>query len=489
MGEDTLFVPQFNGSVRFEAREERLTSDAGALVLREVIDRLRLDRVFAGLEDPRSPLLITHPLSELLRTELLLLAQGWRDEDDADALRDDAAFRLAVSDRRGVSPLEMRPRIEGETLPRNPSVPDGLASQPTLSRLTTQILATDENLAVLREALFQCARRRHIAKRGTIARQGSVTIDVDSLPVEVHGHQPGSEHNGHYHARIYHPLIASLGEDGDMLDVRLRAGSAHTAEGALSFVLPLIERVEKEMARLAVLRIDAGFPEENLLSALEARGTAYVARVKNNPILGRMAEPYLCRPPGRRPREPREWCYEMDYQAKSWSRSRRVVLVVQERPDELFLHHFWLITNWTMDQQGAHELLDLYRQRGTAEAHLGEFMSVLDPALSSAPRPKQHYRGMEPVQRTESCDSFAANEVRLVLNALAYQIAHVARCLVAVAAPNGWSLRRFRERVLRVAARIIIHARRAIVVFDRLSAKHWKRLSAQLRKLRVPEGV
>ncbi len=41
-----------------------------------------------------------------------------------------------------------------------------------------------------------------------------MTIDVDSLPVEVHGQQFGSEWNGHYHRRMYHPLVASCAETG-----------------------------------------------------------------------------------------------------------------------------------------------------------------------------------------------------------------------------------------------------------------------------------
>ena len=56
------------------------------LVTREILDWLK-----ARLDDPRVEELITHPLSELLRTELLCMALGWRDQDDADALRDDPA--------------------------------------------------------------------------------------------------------------------------------------------------------------------------------------------------------------------------------------------------------------------------------------------------------------------------------------------------------------------------------------------------------------
>src|SRR3712207_7138052 len=50
---------------------------------------------------------------------------------------------------------------------------------------------------------------------------------------------PGSAWNGHYQQRMYHPIIACAAETGDMLDARLRPGNAHTAEGALDFVLDL----------------------------------------------------------------------------------------------------------------------------------------------------------------------------------------------------------------------------------------------------------
>jgi len=58
-----------------------------------------------------------------------------------------------------------------------------------------------------------------------------------------------------------------------------------------------------------------------------------------------------------------------------------VVLVVQERPGELFPHHFWLITSWSVDRLDAEALLEYYCQRGTAEGYLGELISVLRPSL------------------------------------------------------------------------------------------------------------
>jgi hypothetical protein len=424
-------------------------------------------------------------MSELINTSLLMLGQGWRDQDDADALRDDAAMRLAVSSRRGISPLLTRPREEGRPLYRNPEVPDGLASQPTLSRLV-KTLSTDGNRPVLREALLEVAARRIKASRGG-HRQRYMTVDIDSLPIEVHGHQPGSEYNGHYHARIYHPLVASLGDTGDLLDVRLRKGAAHTAQGALDFILPLLDRVEKKLCQVATARIDAGFPEEKLLGALEERSTPYLARVRNNAVLDRMAEPLLKRPPGRRPAEPRTFFHEMTYRAESWSRDRRVVLVVLERADELFIHHFWIITNWTIEQMSGEALLEHYRERGSAENHMGELMDVFDPALSSSPRTKSSYRGRPIDTAAPPCDSFAHNETILLLNALAYNVAHVARVFIEAATGEGWSLRRLQERVLRVAARVLIHGRRAVLVIGQASASLWHALWSKLVRFRIAE--
>jgi hypothetical protein len=482
LGENlTLFGPEFNSSIRVESRGERITSDAGVILLREIIERLGLvPWLVERVHDVRNPKLITHPLAELLRSGLLLLGQGWRDDADADALRHDPVLRLAVSDRKGLSPLVMRPHVDGEPLSRNPPVPDGLASQPTLSRLS-RMLSQPDNLAALRESLLFVAAQRNRSARGG-HRHRYLTIDIDGIPVEVHGHQPGSAHNGHYHARVYHPLMALAAETGDILDLRLREGNVHAANGALSFILQLVDRVEQELCQVASVRMDAGFPEEGLLTGLEARGTPYVARIRNNRVLDRMAEPFLVRPPGRPPAEPRTWLYEMDYRAKDWTRSRRVVLVVLERTDEFFLHHFWLLTSWDPMAMSGQDLLALYRERGTAEGHFGELLDVLDPHLSSTPRPKSHYRGVPLPDSESSGDFFAQNEVRFLLNALAYNIMHVGRVLLEEATACGWSLRTFRERVLKVGARVVLHARRAVVVIAQPAASCWQLLWALLTR-------
>jgi len=466
---------EFNKSLRVETVDTRLTTNAGAVPLREAMERSGLlEALEKKLIDPRDPKLITHPLSELLATRLALLALGHHDQDDADAFRADVALRLAVSKRKGVAPLQYEPGELGE-VPQNPDVPHGLASQPTLSRLSTTV-ATTENREVLHQELLDMEGRILRSENGGRRAQG-MTVDVDSLPINVYGEQPGSAYNGHYHHRIYHPLVAVIGDRkgaGSIVKVALREGNVHTAEGLQEFVLPLIDELEAKCCVVAGVRMDAGMPEDGILCALEGRGTPYVARVKNNAVLDRMAAPHLRRPPGRPPNYERAWFHELSYQAESWTRARRVVLVVLDRPDELYLHHFWLITNWTMEQIEGSDLLEHYRARGAGEGIIGELKSVLEPALSSSPR-----SGEKP------CEAFAMNEATLLLNALAYNLMNLLRRLLEQQTKEGWSVKRLRERALRVAGRMVIHARRPILSIDRAAARFWRWLLWGLTRMPV----
>jgi hypothetical protein len=83
-----------NRSLRIESRVDRLTGDPGAVLLREIVEQSGIiGWMTARLADPRSQVDVTHDLASLIRTSLLLVAQGWRDHDDADELRHDPAFR------------------------------------------------------------------------------------------------------------------------------------------------------------------------------------------------------------------------------------------------------------------------------------------------------------------------------------------------------------------------------------------------------------
>ena len=94
----------------------------------------------------------------------------------------------------------------------------------------------------------------------------TLTLDIDSLPVEVHGRQPGSRWNRYYKARIFHPLAASVARTGDLLDLRLREGDVHTAEGGLEYILEVVALARRFLCQNITVRFDAGFPGARLLA-------------------------------------------------------------------------------------------------------------------------------------------------------------------------------------------------------------------------------
>ena len=103
----------------------------------------------------------------------------------------------------------------------------------------------------------------------------------------------------------------------------------------------------------------------------------------------------------------------------------------------LFPRSFWLLTSLPAGEMPGEDLLAMYRQRGKAEGHMGELMSVLNPALSSSPRPKRHYRGRPVESPGSSVDAFACNEARLLVAVFGYQIMHAQRLVLERATGTG----------------------------------------------------
>ena len=276
-----------------------------------------------------------------------------------------------------------------------------------------------------------------------------------------------------------------------MLDARLRAGNVGTADEALDVILDVVDRAQASLCDAAMVRIDAGFPSATLLAGLEGRGIDYVARLNANPALDRLVAPHMKRPrraggtpaAWRQPAEPRMWLHTLHYRAESWDRQRRIVLVVQERPDDFLLDRFFLVTSLEPEQMSRREVLEHYRERGTAEGHMGELKDVLAPALSSTNRPKSHWRGRKTRTATPAVDAFACNEVRLLIALLAYQVMHIARRAMAHATGTGWSLRRLRERVLRAGARLILSGRRMTLALSGAAAPFWALLWPRITTL------
>ena len=209
-----LFTPSFNRAVKIRQRDSRLTSHAGAIILREADHRLGLlESLAERMDDPRDPDKIRYTLVELLRERIYALALGESAQDDLDRLAFDPALRMATWDRPGEQVLDER-----------------LASQPTQSRLLDTLAGRPEHLEALRNALAEWTER-HLRSTGGDHAVRYGTLDIDSFPVVVAGRQPGGAYNGYYQETVYHPLLASFAVAGDydspMQGQRLGNGFVH----------------------------------------------------------------------------------------------------------------------------------------------------------------------------------------------------------------------------------------------------------------------
>jgi hypothetical protein len=92
-----LFEPSFNRAVKVRGGQDRLSSDAGMLLLREADHRLDLTPLLAAkLSDCSDQDRARYRPMELLRERLCAMAQGCDAQDDVDELAHDPAMRLAT---------------------------------------------------------------------------------------------------------------------------------------------------------------------------------------------------------------------------------------------------------------------------------------------------------------------------------------------------------------------------------------------------------
>jgi hypothetical protein len=471
MGEaqGNLFEPEFNRSVKVTTTDQRLTSHAGAVLLRELDHQLGLtESVGQQIDDPRHPDKIRYTATELLRERVYAMALGSENQDDLDRLAHDPAMRMAIWDRPGEEVLEQR-----------------LASQPTQSRLIDWLSSSKTNREALRNSLFDWTHR-HLRSTGRDKGRAvrRATIDVDSFPISVHGQQSGSSYNNYYKDTVYHPLVASFSVDGDYDSTRhggrlgngfihaiLRQGQVHTSKGMKRFMTCVIDRARK-MAQSFDLRLDAGYTHGAVMDELVEQKVRFCGRIKKNKVLERLAEPHLKRPPGRPPVGGYEDVIELgEYQSERWKHAQRLILVVVDKPDSrtgqlnLLPRFFFLVTNWKRSMRSGPEVLAHYRKRGTFEDRLGEFNEAIGPHLSSP--------------------DFAENEITMLLAMLAFNVTTMLRNEFEDATGGCWDLHRFQQSVLRAGGRVVKGARRLQLQIEESVGAFWQTMTERISQLRL----
>jgi hypothetical protein len=412
-GEKTPLRLQFNPKVRLEFRGSTITSDSGLLPFRELDDALSLASMASDyLQESRTGRNIRHHLVPLLRQSVYSRLAGYHDTNDAERLCQDPAMRVVVgwqgSDRNAASASEMG-RFETELLTQESNLQG-------LTRMTTDWVA---------RAMAHTLHRR-------------VILDLDSSESPVHGQQEGAAYNGHFECVCYHPLFC-FNQFGDCEGAKLRPGNVHSADDWQEVLEPIIDRYLKMALRL-LFRADAAFAKPEIYSYLEAKNIGYAIRLPANEVLQREIAHLLVRPTEWPSKGPMVSYHDFVYRAQSWNVSRRVVAKVEWHQGELFPRVGFIVTNLSYPTIG---IICFYNGRGTAEQWIKEGKYALNWTRLS-------------------CHKFVANQVRLALFVLAYNLGNFMRRLALPESVKHWSLTSLQTRLIKTGGRLVRHAKRLV---------------------------
>jgi hypothetical protein len=387
-----------------------LSSDGGVVVLREVEQRLRIaERMAACIEDPRAADQITHTFAAIIRFRLLMIAAGYEDGNDADTLRHDPMFKMALD----LTPSDRE-----------------LCSQPTISRL--------ENLPDVRALLrmgrtmvdLYCESFRQVPKR--------IVLDIDDTFDAVHGGQQLRLFNAHYDEYGFQPIVVFDGE-GRFITAVLRPAKRPGGKEIKAFLRRLLRAIRANWPRTEImLRADSHYCCPEVLDFCRVNGLDYILGVAPTTTLRKHVAALEASTKARyeaAPKQGKARRYKEFYDgAASWSRVERIIARVEagaEGPDTRFV-----VTN--LNKRNARVLYeDCYCRRGQAENHIKSWKTHLA------------------ADRT-SCTRATANQLRLFLHAGAYWIMWGLR--VSMPKKSMWRVAQFdtlRLRLVKIAARVV----------------------------------
>jgi hypothetical protein len=393
-----------------------LTSDAGALLLREMDKRLGLiDAIHRCVPDPRNPFFIAHPQRTMLAQRIFGIALGYEDLNDHQSLRDDPLLQIVTE--RGVSK---------ENLP--------LASPPTLCRLENR---------VGRKALADIARVFVETFMASFTKPPEeLILDFDATDDPVHGNQEKRFFHGYYDHYCFLPLYVFC--ERQLLVAYLRPADIDVAMHSSAILKLLVKRFRQVWPKVRIIfRGDSGFCRWKLMRWCDRNDVGYILGLARNAVLERLSQPWtdMSKTQFEQMQQKQRVFGELMYAANTWDRQRRVVVKAEHLAKGENTR--FIVTNLAGEPQ---ELYDtLYCRRGEAENRI-----------------KEQQWGLF-ADRT-SCHDFVANQFRVLLSAAAYILMDALRsqALVDTELANA-QVDTIRLKLLKIGARIICSIRRIVL--------------------------
>ncbi len=385
-----------------------MTSDGGALLLRQADRRIGLSKTLArALPDPRRQNSCEHKLPQLLRQRIYGLALGYEDLNDHEHLRYDPGLQTcAESDRN-------------------------LAGASTLCRWENR---ADRQAAWiihkwLLERFIQSFRRA----------PGELILDFDATDDPVHGKQEGRFFHGYYDGYCFLPLYVFCGSQ--LLVGYLRPSNIDPAKHAWAILSLLVKRLRGAWPDVRIIvRADSGFCRWKLLRWCDRQNVGYIMGLAKNQRINRMALPLMkeAREAFEQTGEKQRLFSRVEYGAGTWDRERRVI--VKAEHSAMGSNPRYVVTSLQGDAQELYQTV--YCARGDMENRI-----------------KEQQLGL--FSDRTSCSHWWPNQFRLLLSALAYVLIDTIRIIgLKVTHLAKAQCTRIRLKLLKVGAVILRNTRR-----------------------------
>ena len=285
--------------IQFEPVPEYLSTDTGLLLFRQLDEQLGLSQEFASqLTDLRSD--PDHSILEMVRSRVYGIIAGYEDQNDHDALRSDAVFKLLVG------------RLPDE---------EDLASQPTLSRFENAV--TPRDLLNLEAWCLQ----RFVDSFDEPPRQ--ITLDIDLFDDPAHGQQQLVLFHGFYNQYQYLVRVITCAENDAVVMPVLLHGTAHAALGADEDLRRVVAALRARFPDVQIhVRADAGFAVPRMYEFCEELHVDYTIAIGMNSVLKKESETLLAEAVAEYENNKQPQCLftRFAYQAGSWSQPRQVAI-------------------------------------------------------------------------------------------------------------------------------------------------------------------
>ena len=295
-----------------------LSSDAGLLLIKEFVSKLRIDKLLGNVfKTNDSALFRYHTDQENLLQMIYTIIAGYFEDDASDELTNDPVFK---------SVLEK----------------DALASQPTVSRFFNRM---DEDTLNQFLTIGRILRN----KIYNIKMPQAVILDLDSTLLDVYGRQEGSAFNFHYQSNGYHPLVCYDGMTGDLIKIQLRDETQYSCTGVVDFLQKVLDEYLNDYPSIRILlRGDSGFATPDLYEQCEKNGTSYVIRLKENGILREKASDLVDKLDEITQNNTVDYATaygEFMYEAGSWPYEKHVVCKVEKPENQMVYMYTFVVTN------------------------------------------------------------------------------------------------------------------------------------------------